>query len=114
MKRITENIRNGACNLFNKGYGDVALGRCQYISNVTLGKSVDLLGRERFHPLKLRDHFNGKLPQWIYEFSVNTVKIGENCCSDETISFHYNSIEEMYFFGNLKDQKKIKNVYKII
>ena len=26
LKRITENIRNGACNFFNKGYGDVALG----------------------------------------------------------------------------------------
>jgi hypothetical protein len=31
--------------------GDVALGFCAYHSNVTMGNSLDELGRERFHPL---------------------------------------------------------------
>jgi hypothetical protein len=31
--------------------GDVALGFCAYQSNVTMGNSLDELGRERFHPL---------------------------------------------------------------
>ena len=112
LKRITLNIRKGICNQ-SKGYGDVALGRCQYMSNVTLGNSLDEKGRERFHPFKFRDHYKNNLPEWLHNFSSNGVRTGDNCCSDETISFHYNSVDEMHFFENLKNQENINSLFKV-
>jgi hypothetical protein len=75
---------------------------------------TDELGRERFHPLRFRDHYKNSLPDWLHQFSSNGIKSGDNCCSDETISFHYNTVEEMFVFGNLKNQKMLKSLFKIL
>ena len=37
-------------------------------------KSIDEYGRERFHPLNLRDHFEGNFPEWLISFSVNDLQ----------------------------------------
>ena len=66
-----------------------------------MGNSLDSLGRERFHPLSLKDGFDG------YHFPgypSNIVKRGHDCCSNETISFHYTSVEEMELFSTLANK----------
>ena len=112
LKRITNSIRRGICNQ-TKGHGDLALGRCAYQSNITMGKSLDELGRERFHPLSFHSHYKGNIPTWLFKYSSNDVKIGNECCSDETISFHYTSADQMNFFDNLANKKLIKAIYNI-
>jgi glycoprotein-N-acetylgalactosamine 3-beta-galactosyltransferase len=95
LKRLHTSISNNKCP-FKDGYGDVALGQCSHISNVKLGKSTDSLERERFHPLDVRDHYYANFPDWIFSYAANKVKSGIDCCSLESISFHYVSNQDMY------------------
>ena len=113
LKRMGFNIHKGGilgCNETN-GYGDVALGRCAHLSNITLGNSLDKLGRERFHFNSFHSHYMGLQPDWAYQYSQNGIKNHSDCCSDQTISFHYTSVEEMEFFDNLKNQTFFKKIY---
>ena len=107
LKRLYESIRNNKC-AFKDGYGDVALGQCSHISNVKIGNSTDSLGRERFHPLDVRDHYDGNYPDWMYDYAKNKVKSGIECCSLESISFHYVNQQDMY------KMKKSKNYLDFI
>ena len=81
---------------FKDGYGDVALGECSALADVKLGSSIDSNGRERFHPLDVDSHFHGNFPDWIFSYATNKVKSGRECCSLESISFHYVSTQDMY------------------
>lgn len=112
IKRIHANIVKGVCDE-KKGYGDVALGNCAYKSNITMGNSLDSTGKERFHPLDFVAHYRGYIPDWLHKYSSNGVKTGFDCCSDETITFHYTSDEQMDFFANMKNQTLFKNIYKV-
>jgi glycoprotein-N-acetylgalactosamine 3-beta-galactosyltransferase len=95
LKRIYESIIKNKCD-FKEGYGDVALGHCSHISNVKIGNSTDSFGRERFHPLNVKDHYSGNYPGWIYSYAKNKVKSGFDCCSLDSISFHYVNKQDMY------------------
>jgi len=95
LERLYESIITDKCPLKN-GYSDVALGQCSHISNVKLGNSTDSLERERFHPLDVRDHYGGNYPDWMYSYAKNKVKSGIDCCSLESISFHYVKQQDMY------------------
>jgi len=95
LKRLYESIITDKCPLKN-GYSDVALGQCSHISNVKLGNSTDSLERERFHPLDVKDHYGGNYPDWMYSYAKNKLKSGIDCCSLESISFHYVDKQDMY------------------
>jgi glycoprotein-N-acetylgalactosamine 3-beta-galactosyltransferase len=95
LKRLYQSIITNKCP-FKDGYSDVALGECSHISNVKLGKSVDSLERERFHPLDAKGHYYGYYPDWMYLYAQNKLKSGIECCSLESISFHYVEKQDMY------------------
>jgi glycoprotein-N-acetylgalactosamine 3-beta-galactosyltransferase len=95
LNRLYQSIINNKCP-FKQGYGDVALGECSRISNVKIGNSTDLFGRERFHPLNAHHHYNGYFPGWLHSYAANKVKSGVDCCSLDSISFHYVNQQDMY------------------
>jgi glycoprotein-N-acetylgalactosamine 3-beta-galactosyltransferase len=57
------------------GYEDLDSGRALRKLNVTLEKSLDSLGRERFHGLSLDTHFTGNFPTWLAHYRPNPVKM---------------------------------------
>jgi glycoprotein-N-acetylgalactosamine 3-beta-galactosyltransferase len=112
MKRIVGNIENGKCNEV-AGFGDIAIGVCAEKSNVSMGNSLDEFGRERFHPLGLKTHLNVKVPGWLFSYSSNVPKGGKECCSEESITFHYVSADEMISFSKIIDESKLGDFYNI-
>ena len=57
-------------------------------------------------------HFQGHIPDWLRQYTSNGIKTGIECCSDETITFHYTSVAQMKFFGGLKDQTQFQKFFK--
>jgi hypothetical protein len=93
-------------------FGDLAVGECSRLSDVKMGNSLDELKRERFHTLDITSHYKGEYPEWIFEYASNTVKKGVDCCSEQTITFHYSSDTDMKRFSNLTNPRNISEVYK--
>lgn len=79
LRRIYHKIVGGQCKVQDT-YGDLAIGRCAEAADVQMGQSVDAKGRERFHCLAPGDHYFGNLPDWIFPYSSNPVKVADNCC----------------------------------
>ena len=70
-----------------------------------------VLGRGRFHFDSFSAHYKGTLPDWAGEYSLNEIKAGDECCSDETISFHYTSTQQMEFYSNMFNVSLFKNIF---
>lgn len=56
------------------GSEDVEIARCLRKLGVYPGKSLDDLGRERFHPLPFSHHIQGLYPDWLYDLAENPLK----------------------------------------
>ncbi|CAF0818046.1 unnamed protein product [Rotaria sordida] len=65
-----------------------------------IGETIDQHGRERFHPLAFRIHFNGPSNktkrEWIHYKPFHHNLFGYEAISETTISFHYTEPSDMY------------------
>lgn len=96
MKRLVDKINKNECNEYIDTFGDVTIGGCGYSCNIQIGNSTDQFGRPKFHFHDPDTHFYGPIPEYLFYFGVHNRKIGKECCSIDTISFHYVKIEKMY------------------
>ncbi|CAF5109573.1 unnamed protein product, partial [Rotaria sp. Silwood1] len=76
------------------GSEDIEIAKCLHTKGVYPGKALDKKNRELFHPFPFSRHFQGALPDWLLRNAENRVQTHYNCCSDQTISFHYASPED--------------------
>jgi hypothetical protein len=53
---------------------DVDVASCLRKMDVLPEKSLDELGRERFHALNLMLHYKGIIPDWFFNYSANIIK----------------------------------------
>lgn len=81
-RQLTKN--NSFCE--NSGVEDRDVAKCLRKVQVYPNKSIDELGRERFHPMSMIYHYKGYFPYWMYKLSSNPVRSGPGCCSTTSIS----------------------------
>ena len=74
----------------------MTIGGCGNSAGIEIGDSSDDKGRPRFHFYDPNIHFNGPIPPYLYKLGVHDKKIGKECCSLESIAFHYVKEKDMY------------------
>ncbi|RNA37744.1 glyco -N-acetylgalactosamine 3-beta-galactosyltransferase 1 [Brachionus plicatilis] len=104
LRRIAHQLRNNYSSCPNRGVEDVDVASCFRTVQVYPGFSRDFLGRERFHPLPIKNLYYGRFPKWFLKFSAQVPAKGLKCCSDESISFHYMRPVDQYRIHALVQQ----------
>ncbi|XP_020326457.2 glycoprotein-N-acetylgalactosamine 3-beta-galactosyltransferase 1-like [Oncorhynchus kisutch] len=97
VRRYVRALHHGACTQSTSAE-DLLLGFCHQKLGVPAGDSRDHQHRETFHPLWL-----GKLlctedilPKWFHQYNYYPSKVGPDCCSNSSVSFHYVEPVRMY------------------
>jgi hypothetical protein len=97
MNRLYYKIINNECTsttIFQ--YGDFAISLCGFYAGLSIGESRDEYGKQRFHNYDPFVHYYGPLPFILKESDHHSKKIGKECCSLDTVSFHYLNHSLMY------------------
>jgi glycoprotein-N-acetylgalactosamine 3-beta-galactosyltransferase len=87
------------CRQDADGAEDVEIGKCLEKVNVIAGDSRDANGRGKFFPFMPEHHL---IPNhvdknfWYWKYIYYDSKEGMDCCSDNAVSFHYVSPNQMY------------------
>jgi hypothetical protein len=87
MKRLTKEIGEDRC--VKDMYSDISIGNCANRVNVSIGNSDDSSGKPRFHPANPTIHYYGPLPGALFSSTSHNGKLGKECCSVESIGFHW-------------------------
>jgi len=90
LKILGENIDSSICRPNMRTFGeDVMLAKCLSKFNVLPIDTRNELGEERFHPLTPEHHLRYKKSNdWYFKYSFD-LKYGMDCCSYDSVSFHY-------------------------
>lgn len=74
FKRIGNKLNEDYKFCPNSGFEDRDVGKCLRLLDVFPKKSIDSLGRERFHPMHLSNYFYGEFTGWWLKYSANPVR----------------------------------------
>jgi len=94
LQILKDNIDTPKCFPHQRGFWeDVNIANCMRVSAKILPYDTrDSLQRERFHPFTPGNHLTYRIPpvtpDWYAKYNPE-LKIGLDCCSNESVSFHY-------------------------
>ncbi len=91
------------------GYEDLDTFKCLKQVSVFAEKSIDELGRERYHQDNLWYYYTNVSYVRVNDWDIgaaNGVKTDPDCCSDTTISFHNLSKKRQKFFADVVKNKR--------
>ena len=74
LKRIGSQLVSNYSFCPNSGVEDVDVAKCLRKLSVYPEKSIDEMGRERFHPFDVGTHLMGGFPDWYFQYATNPVK----------------------------------------
>lgn len=102
LQVLIDNIDSPKCFPHQQGFWeDVNVANCLRVSaEITPVDSRDSSERERFHPFTPGQHLTYRLPtdpasaDWYPKYNP-FLKVGYDCCSSESISFHYCPADEV-------------------
>ncbi|KAF5398855.1 Glycoprotein-N-acetylgalactosamine 3-beta-galactosyltransferase [Paragonimus heterotremus] len=83
---------------------DVRMGQCAQAVGVPMVDSLDAEGLERFHPVSAFDIFNwdeNATSNWLTYYNYHKLLVGQRCCSNYSITFHYIKPSEMFTYDFL-------------
>ena len=93
MIRLVEKIRKDQCSPYIGMYGDLTIGKCAYYAGIRIANTTDKYGKQMFHNWNHHVNFYGPLPSYLVSIGI---QIGKECCSLDSISFHYVSVNDIY------------------
>lgn len=118
LKLLGDNLDTPKCHPLQVGFWeDVNVATCLLASGAIVPlDSRDSLKRERFHPFEPGHHLTYNVPagpkqDWYRDYNPELM-LGYNCCSDQSISFHYvkePSMREFYAYVYHCDIKIVRN-----
>ncbi len=75
LKRLGSKLSTNQTYCPDTGIEDVDVGNCLASLGAYPSNSTDELGRERFHPSSLENHFTNNGVAWLNTFAANPLKI---------------------------------------
>lgn len=104
---IERGYQKGVCEVISRkedpeNSEDIETGRCLETAGVSVWSSLDLWGRETFHPYPLDKHLFGSVPAYVYSWAKHPVKKVRVLCQDVfTMGFNMNEIMQTYLFEHV-------------
>ncbi|CAF1401046.1 unnamed protein product [Rotaria magnacalcarata] len=95
LRRMLPNLQTSCADWYVPGMEDVYVSRCLQHLNVSLDGAIDGY-RHRFYPLEFITMYKMELPKWFSDYNSLQSYPGFDCCSANSISFHYMKREWMH------------------
>ena len=101
MLRLSKKMSAKEC--YADKYGDVTIGLCANKLGIGMVEVKDDKNSYVVHNLSPETMYHGPLPDFMLETTNRTGVFGKNCCSIDSIGFHYVKPHEMYKIDKEKD-----------
>ncbi|XP_041356277.1 glycoprotein-N-acetylgalactosamine 3-beta-galactosyltransferase 1-like isoform X2 [Gigantopelta aegis] len=102
LRRVVKDgiLRGGMCAADGNDE-DIDVGACLEKVGVAPYATYDKFGRHAFHASNVKDFMIGPLSEYLRHYPSHDVKVGPNCCSQFSVSFHYMEPDMMYIMDFL-------------